>query len=99
MDAAPIVPREISNAERVFRLTTVLGAFLRIFEPPVKSKILPTGDFFREDAGGFRLLSREGVLGISGVSTCLSGGAETVCVKGVGDGVEDRGLSPSKIVV
>jgi hypothetical protein len=99
MDAAPIVPREISNAERVLRLTILLGAFLRILEPPAKSKILPTGDFFLEDAGLVGLPGREGVLGISSVSTCLSAGAETVSVKGVGDGVEERGLSPSKIVV
>jgi hypothetical protein len=99
MDAAPIVPRDISSAESVLRLTTLLGAFLRILVPPAKSKILPTGDFFLDDAGRFGLACRERVLGISSVSTCLSTGEGTVSGKGVGDAVEDRGLKPSKIVV
>lgn len=97
IDAAPIVPREISNAERVLILTTLLGGFLRIFELPEKSKILPTGDFFLVEVEG--VVGAGGVLGISSSLTCLASGAETVSVKGVGDGVEDRRLRPSNMVV
>ena len=88
IEAAPIVPNEISNADRVLRLTTLLGGFLRIFELPEKSKSLPTGEVFLAGLGG--VVGAGGVLGISSSLARVSSGTDTVPVKGVGDGVEDR---------
>jgi hypothetical protein len=61
MEAEASVPREISRADKVFILTTLLAGFLRILDDPAKSKILPTGDFRLGEAGGALFSGVDGV--------------------------------------
>jgi hypothetical protein len=101
IDAVAIAPREISKAERVFKLTDPVAGFLRSLFPlpviaSVNPSIFPTDErredfrLVEEEEDGRRELGREGGGGGRGILLSTSTGDS--------DSRDDRLLTPSKIV-